>query len=42
MIENITVSGTFDFSSRSARRQAARELVVEIKEALRDFDRGRA
>jgi len=41
-IENITVSGTFDFSSRSARREAAKELVVEIKEALRDYDRGRA
>lgn len=41
-IENITVSGTFDFSSRSARKQAAQELVVEIKEALRNYDRGRA
>jgi phage-related protein len=41
-IENITVSGSFDFSSRSARRQAAQELVVEIKEALRTYDRERA
>ncbi|WP_189984624.1 hypothetical protein, partial [Streptomyces capoamus] len=41
-IENITVSGTFDFSSRSARRQAAQELVVEMKEALRNYDRERA
>ena len=41
-IENISVSGTFDFSSRSARKQAAQELVVEIKEALRQYDRGRA
>ena len=41
-IENITVSGTFDFSSRSARRAAAQELVVEMKEALRNYDRGRA
>jgi hypothetical protein len=41
-IENITVSGTFDFSSRSARRQAAQELVAEMKEALRTYDRERA
>ena len=41
VIENVTVSGTFDFSSKSARRQAAQELVVEIKEALRNFDRER-
>ena len=41
-IENITVSGTFDFSSKSARKAAAQELVVEIKEALRQYDRGRA
>lgn len=41
-IENITVSGTFDFSSKAARKQAANELVVEIKEALRLYDRGRA
>lgn len=41
-IENITISGTFDFSSKAARKQAANELVVEIKEALRIYDRGRA
>lgn len=41
-IENITVSGSFDFSSRSARRQAAQELVAEMKEALRHYDRERA
>lgn len=41
-IENITVSGTFDFSSRAARKQAANELVAEMKEALRQYDRGRA
>lgn len=42
VIENITVSGSFDFSSRSARRQAAQELVAEMKEALRTYDRERA
>lgn len=41
-IENITVSGTFDFSSRAARKQAANELVAEMKEAIRQFDRERA
>jgi phage-related protein len=41
-IENITVSGTFDFSSKAARKQAANELVAEMKEALRNFDRSRA
>ncbi|MFM9635983.1 hypothetical protein [Streptomyces turgidiscabies] len=41
-IENITVSGTFDFSSKAARKQAANELVAEIKEALRLYDRGRS
>jgi phage-related protein/phosphoribosylformylglycinamidine (FGAM) synthase PurS component len=41
-IENITVSGTFDFSSKAARKQAANELVAEMKEALRQYDRGRA
>ncbi|MDX2697022.1 hypothetical protein [Streptomyces ipomoeae] len=41
-IENITVSGTFDFSSKAARKQAANELVAEMKEALRNFDRRRA
>jgi hypothetical protein len=42
VIENITVSGTFDFSTPAARRQAANALVSEMKEALRKFDRERA
>ncbi|MER5715712.1 hypothetical protein [Streptomyces sp. NPDC002132] len=41
-IENITVSGTFDFSTPSARRAAATALVAEMKEALRQYDRSRA
>jgi phage-related protein len=41
-IENITVSGTFDFSTAADRRAAANALVGEMKEALRRFDRGRA
>jgi phage-related protein len=41
-IENVTVSGTFDFSSPADRRAAANALVSEMKEALRKFDRGRA
>lgn len=41
-IENITVSGTFDFSTPSARRAAAQALVAEMKEALRNYDRSRA
>ncbi|WP_225825592.1 hypothetical protein [Streptomyces naphthomycinicus] len=41
-IENITVSGTFDFSSPAARRAAANALVKDMKEALRRFDRERA
>lgn len=41
-IENITVSGTFDFSSPADRRRAATALVAEMKEALRLYDRGRA
>ena len=41
-IENITVSGTFDFSTPNARRNAANALVKEMKEALRRFDRERA
>lgn len=40
-IEAINVSGTFDFSSPADRRRAANALVVEIKEALRNFDRAR-
>jgi phage-related protein len=42
VIENITVSGTFDFSSPNARRAAANALVKDMKEALRKFDRERA
>ncbi|MEU1272976.1 hypothetical protein [Streptomyces sp. NPDC005799] len=41
-IENITISGTFDFSSPNARRAAANALVKDMKEALRRFDRERA
>jgi hypothetical protein len=41
-IENITVSGTFDFSTPAARREAAAALVMEMKEAIRKSDRGRA
>jgi phage-related protein/phosphoribosylformylglycinamidine (FGAM) synthase PurS component len=41
-IENITVSGSFDFSTAADRRAAANALVAEMKEALRKFDRGRA
>jgi hypothetical protein len=41
-IENITVSGTFDFSTPAARRAAANALVDEMKEAIRKSDRGRA
>jgi hypothetical protein len=41
-IENITVSGTFDFSSPAARKAAANALVKDMKEALRRFDRERA
>lgn len=40
-IENITVSGTFDFSSPAARKAAANALVKDMKEALRKFDRER-
>jgi len=41
-IENITVSGTFDFSTPAARRAAANALVDEMKEAIRKSDRSRA
>jgi phage-related protein len=43
-IQNLTVSiaGTFDLSSPSERKKAANAMVVEIKEALRNYDRGRA
>jgi SLT domain-containing protein len=40
-IEAVHVNGTFDFSTAADRRRAANALVVEMKEALRNFDRGR-
>ncbi|MET8826104.1 hypothetical protein ABZX40_13610 [Streptomyces sp. NPDC004610] len=41
-IENITVSGSFDFSSPADRRAAAQALVAEMKEAIRLYDKARA
>jgi phage-related protein len=41
-IENITISGTFDFSSPSSRKVAANAMVAEMKEALRLYDKARA
>lgn len=41
VIENITISGTFDFSTPAARREAANALVTEMKEAIRKSDRSR-
>ncbi|MBE1597222.1 hypothetical protein [Streptomyces stelliscabiei] len=41
-IENITVAGTFDFSTPASRRAAANALVDEMKEAIRKSDRSRA
>ncbi|MDX3575988.1 hypothetical protein [Streptomyces sp. FL07-04A] len=41
-IENITISGSFDFSTPAARRAAANALVDEMKEAIRKSDRSRA
>ncbi|WP_439145714.1 hypothetical protein [Streptomyces canus] len=40
-IENITVSGTFDFSSPADRRAAAYALVDEMNEALRKRNKSR-
>jgi hypothetical protein len=40
-IENITNSGTFDFATPAARREAANALVTEMKEAIRKSDRSR-
>jgi phage-related protein len=40
-IENITISGTFDFATPAARREAANALVTEMKEAIRKSDRSR-
>jgi hypothetical protein len=33
-IEQLTISGTFDFTTPAARKQAARELVREMNDAL--------
>jgi len=41
-IENITVSGNFNFSTPAEQRRAAKQLVAAMKEELRQFDRGRA
>ncbi|MGY6019598.1 hypothetical protein [Streptomyces spinosirectus] len=41
-IENVTISGTFDFSSPASRKAAATAMVAEMKEALRRYDRERA
>ncbi|MFD4596717.1 hypothetical protein ACFWPQ_01665 [Streptomyces sp. NPDC058464] len=41
-IENITVTGVFDFSKPAAAQQAARQLRVAMKEELRKYDRERA
>lgn len=41
-IENVTISGSFDFASPASRRAAANAMVAEMKEALRLYDRGRA
>lgn len=41
-IENISISGTFDFSSPADRRAAAQALVAEMKEAIRLYDKARA
>lgn len=41
-IEAIHINGTFDFSKPADQKRAAGQLVVAMKEALRDYDRGRA
>lgn len=41
-IQNLTISGSFDMSSAAERRAAANAMVGEIKDALRDYDRGRS
>nr|WSY53808.1 hypothetical protein OG999_29315 [Streptomyces sp. NBC_00886] len=40
-IENITVSGTFDFSTPAGQRLAARQLAAAMKEEIRKSDRSR-
>lgn len=41
-IGDILVNGTFDFSKPSDQKRAAKQLVVAMKEELRQFDRARA
>ncbi|MFD9223820.1 hypothetical protein ACFWDI_28405 [Streptomyces sp. NPDC060064] len=41
-IQNLNVNGTFDFSSPTARKQAADAMVAEMNEALRVWNRSRA
>jgi hypothetical protein len=41
-IQEINISGTFDFSSPASRRAAANSLVAEMKEAIRLYDKARA
>ncbi|MGW0575113.1 hypothetical protein ACWD25_03905 [Streptomyces sp. NPDC002920] len=41
-IENITISGTFDFNTTASRKAAANALVAEMKEAIRLYDKARA
>ncbi|MFD8739408.1 hypothetical protein ACFV06_31480 [Streptomyces sp. NPDC059618] len=41
VIENITVSGTFDFSAPSSQKLAAKQLVTAMKEELRKYDNSR-
>ena len=41
-IQEINISGSFDFSSPASRRAAANALVAEMKEAIRLYDKARA
>jgi len=41
-IQEINISGTFDFASPASRRAAANALVAEMKEAIRLYDKARA
>ena len=41
-VEAIYVNGSFEFSTPAGQKQAARQLVVAMKEELRQYDRGRA
>jgi phage-related protein len=41
-IQAININGSFDMASAADRRRIADALVIEIKDALRDYDRGRA